>query len=198
MAVRIAAPWGLILLGVLTALASGTAAMGQNRDAVVKTEEDKSVWGEPVLGQALSISTEKREYAPGEAIVLVIRIKKVGTNESPSFTYDVRRQDAVTMLLPDGKQPPLTAEEERRRKEPARDGAFGVRLKPGEERRRELELTRIFDMTAPATYTVSVRRHVVVGNGEDYARVQGEVTSNRIAINVVNPPAPGESKKTAN
>src|SRR5262245_56599058 len=105
--------------------------------------ETKRSWGPTVEGQSLSIKTEKHAYAPGVPITLDVRLRNVSHEDVtvvggfPTSTY------RVSIVFEDKDDVPLTLWRDGA-VHPARADAGVYRLKPGQERRTEIELDRLF------------------------------------------------------
>jgi hypothetical protein len=145
-------------------------------------DKPKRQWGEPLNDQAISIATNKGEYAPGEKIILDIRHKNVGREDVRTWltawlnVYDIEVSDWK------GKNVPLTLYGQRRL-DTARSGGSvsGGPLHPGEEIGLRINLTRLFDLSNEDTYTVVVKRRLRLG---DRKREEGAIVSNKIEIRV--------------
>jgi hypothetical protein len=167
-----------IAIRSIVAFALPVAAMTWEGRGAEPTKSAEKKWGEAVEGQALSISSEKPAYAPGEAIVLDITFKNVGQKVVyHSLTHPMMIYD-VDVTLPDGKPSPLTLYGEfggdRRGSGTART------LKPGEDMSAQIDLTRHFDITLAGTYTVSLATRVWTDAG--YTKL--EAKSNKLEIPV--------------
>ena len=173
---------------------SGDQATGA-KPGQVKSGEQQTVWGEPVEGQAVSIATDKRVYAPGDRIVLKIRLKNVGRGvvteardryQGVTFLYSVR------VLLPNGKSVPLTpigAREAKREAEREAGVIVGSgttrKISPGGEIRDDVNLTEFFDTSSPGKYVVSAKRKVLTP-GIKWSPT--EALSNKLEITVAGRP----------
>jgi hypothetical protein len=153
-------------------------------DAGPRSETGKRVrqtWGKAVEGQAVSISSEKMAYAPGERILLHVRFKNVGRKEVRVLRAHSLALYKVSLLLPDGKAAPWTLFG-KRQLDGSGEGSRDVDiLKVGEESRVELELTRLFDLSLDGKYTVSVERAVWV---DHVVRSALKATSNKLEITI--------------
>ena len=148
--------------------------------APAKKEEVKRKWGTAVGGQAISIATEKAAYAPEEAIVLNAVFKNVGQDDvyvTEALLLDMYR---LTVLLPSGKEAPFTLYG-KRAYENWRDGfRRRIILKPGQQKRVEFALSRLFDFSLAGEYTVFVQRDVLKQGGKEFS--MSKATSNRIKV----------------
>jgi hypothetical protein len=122
-------------------------------------ERVRETWGAAVDGQALSVATTKTTYTPGEPIVLSARFKNIGPNDVKVVQAYAPKIYHLEVLYPDGKSAPLTLFGKGTSESPFA-GRSVATLKPGEETRAELELSRLFDFTVAGTYTVSAERSV--------------------------------------
>ena len=140
---------------------------------------DERAWGIPLNGQALSITTDKKTYAPLEPIILTIFFKNVGqkpvrVTEDNAFLNDYD----IKVRQPDNDVCPWTAYG-RRKHEVMTTATRGFNLEPGGERICILPLNRLFDMTRDAVYTIMVGRNVILANGGVFMAV-----SNRLEVKV--------------
>ena len=144
----------------------------------------------PSRARTISISTEKPAYGPGDRIDLEIRLKNMGRTK---FNVWRDRQSfigaySLRVLLPDGKDAPLTLFAKRRVELLAaqRDlGTMGRALRPGEVDSTRRCLTEWYDITFPGKYTVTAIRMIQPpgkANGELPARV--EAVSNKLEITI--------------
>ena len=145
----------------------------------------EKTWGTAVKGQALSISTEKAAYAPGKPIVLSVCFKNFGREDVEVVKTAPLGIYRVDVLLPDGKKSPLTLFGTQREDSEGEGSKTIGALKPGEEARVELELSRLFDFTVAGKYTVSVER--AVWNDGGFSSTVKAV-SNKLEITVEEPP----------
>ena len=67
-------PLAAFFLVARSAIADDKARSPAGQDAA-------RAWGKPVEGQAISISTERSAYAPGDRVVVKIRFKNLGTKD---------------------------------------------------------------------------------------------------------------------
>jgi hypothetical protein len=162
-------------------------AMSQNGLASENEARDREVWGEPAEGQAISISTPQAPYAAGDVISLVIHFKNVGDKEIMTSLTVVLEMYDVTVLLPDGKNAPLTLYGKCHSSSNVRSGsAHGLPLKPGQIHSSQVVLSRIFDMTLPGKYTIFVERCVwKPGTKRPYPKA----VSNKLEIAISDMPA---------
>jgi hypothetical protein len=145
-------------------------------------DKSKRQWGEPLNDQAISISTEKGEFAPGEKVILDIRYKNVGREDVQTWltawfaVYDIEVSDW------NGKSVPLTRYGQRRMETHRMIGGVSSSpLHPGEEIDLRINLTRLFDLSNEDTYTVVVKRRL---DFYDRKREEGVIVSNKIEIRV--------------
>ena len=187
--VRRAATAALAICGLAASVARehGNILMAQTAPTQGKAEREKEAWGEPVGGLAISISTEKPAYRPGEPIALKVRLKNVGRTDVRAFEdrYSFTGPYSVTVSLPDGKKAPQTMYAKRMFElEAARWEGSGVtkKLRPGEELVSSEGLSRWFDVTLAGKYTVTAGRVLLYrrknANGEQPPPV--EAVSNKI------------------
>jgi hypothetical protein len=169
---RVATP-ALLLLAVIPTVCSASD----------DGDKPKRQWGEAVNDQAISIATNKGEYAPGEKIILDIRHKNVGREDVRAWltgwwlaVYDIEVSDW------NGKSVPLTLYGQRRLDTARMIGNAGSGpLHPGEEIGLCINLTRLFDLSNEDTYTVVVKRRLKF---RDRKREEGAIGSNKIEIRV--------------
>ena len=130
-------------------------------------------------GAGISISTENAAYAPGKTIVLSLCFRMWERRTCRSRAVSSLAVYKVTVLLPDGKQAPLTLFGQGASRPPGSIGVEG--LKPGNEISTRLDLTRLFDFTLPGKYTVVVQRPV----SKDRTFVAAlNATSNKLELTV--------------
>ena len=155
-----------------------TSAGAETNKPVEKT------WGDAVEDQAVSITTEKAVYAPGERIVLNACLKNIGQHDVKAITMQPSPIYQVSVLLPDGKELPLTLYGNSIFKNPWKIGSRSTRiLKPGEETHvEELQLSRLFDFSLAGKYVISVKRAVIRRDGT--VRPKLYATSNKLEITV--------------
>jgi hypothetical protein len=146
-----------------------------------KDKEIRRVWGKPVGGQAISITTEKVVYAPEEAIILEINFKNIGHEDVRVIEESPLEMYKLIVLLPNGKEAPFTLYG-KNANENWRDGSKAIFvLKPGMQRRVTFMLSRLFDFSLAGKYSVSVKRDVF-----KYEKVESisEAISNKLEITV--------------
>ena len=120
-------------------------------------KDDGWSWGDPVYGQAISISTGKPAYPPSERIVLNICLRNTGTVPVRFPTDDPLLEYRIKVLLPDGKKAPTTLRGTQRFSIGTGGGGSSV-LRPGRSREMRIDLTRLFDFSLAGRYTISVER----------------------------------------
>ncbi len=174
-----------IYVGAVAQLACAFVAAGfssaQANDTSEKTEECRREWGTAVDGQAVSIATNKSTYSPEEAITLNVVVKNIGQADVHFIEAMPLLMYTLTVVLPSGKEAPLTLYG-KQATENWKDGSMSRRvLRPSEESIVNFALSRHFDLSLPGTYTIAVRRSVVVGK-EDPVIV--EAKSNVIEVTV--------------
>jgi hypothetical protein len=123
--------------------------------------------GEAVEGQALGVVSDKRVYAPGDRVVVGIRLVNVGRAEVSWVDCPVSGP-RLTVSTPDGTPVPRT----RRAMKASAESAIGTghavssKLKPGESRDDQIDLALLYDLTVAGRYFVSAKRKVSKPNGE--------------------------------
>ncbi len=143
--------------------------------------ESKTAWGEATDGLAISIVTPRAVYGPHERIVLTISLKNVSNDDkrigqtSPLTLYDVE------VLAPGKNKTPFTSYGKNRLENSREAGVRGSVLRPGEVTSVDIDLNRLFDLTLPGPYTVSVQR--VVGKTGASDRVLRAI-SNTITVTI--------------
>ena len=157
-------------------------ALAQTKPGPEMKEESKREWGEAVEGQAISISSEKATYAPGERIVATLSIKNAGRQDVDVTTAAFLMLYDITVLLPDGKEAPLTLFGKRVTESSRSGGSVSSQvLKPGEQISLEFDLSTLFDFSLDGKYTVWARRIV----GKSAASKKPLMpSSNKVAITV--------------
>ena len=181
-------------------------------------------WGKPVEGQAISISTERSAYAPGDRVVVKIRFKNLGTKDVRAGTsgilndYElavsisegafrkrtIAAERGVISLIPENGQVPHTLFGKAKLEALRHGGFFGGVLKPGEYRSAAIDLTRLFDMSLEGKYVISVQRRVWDGkefrkkatSNELEVAIDGRL-GNPVEVNLGKGPTPEEAKEKA-
>ena len=139
------------------------------------TATDQRKWGTPVDGLALSIATDKPEYAPVEVVILRIAFKNVGKAEKDiGVPNTLDRTYHVKVALENGRECPRT-EFGKRSYDVDPTAGFSLRLKPGEERTNGFELARRFDLSMIGLYTVVVETPIRMPDGSCSAAVSNKV-----------------------
>lgn len=175
--------WDTCIFLVVVILAQPTLVLSDSGTGSKTNNAGKKIWGDAVEDQALSIMTKKAAYAPGERIILNVCLKNIGQHDVKVITTQPSPIYQVSVLLPDGKESPLTLYGNSIFKNPWEDGSQSTRiLKPGEETHVELQLSRLFDFSLAGKYVVSVKRAVIRKDGT--VRPKLYATSNKLKITV--------------
>jgi hypothetical protein len=170
----VAAAFSAAVLFVLGPSATGGEGTGG--------KEAEIPWGEETEGYRLGLSTDKAEFAPGERVELHMIFRNVGPDDAEVPVSRLMVFHTFTVLLPSGKEAPLTLYGQRQVQSRLDPGGRGVVvLKPGEERSLDLHLNRLFDMTLTGTYKVTAKRAVWT-RGEP--RETAHVVSNTLEITI--------------
>jgi hypothetical protein len=168
---------------------SAYAVAAQDASRPVKLRE----WGEQGGSFQLSISTDKTQYEPGEAIQLTAVLRNA-TNETARFemTHRMTFFDMVVVLpgpdwIPLKRRAALTPFGERQRN-PVVGGGFSVPpTQPGWQLSLDYEMNKLYDMSMPGTYHVTFSCMVPSMRWSD---PKIRVTSNEIAITM-----PGKAER---
>jgi hypothetical protein len=134
-----------------------------------------------VKGLQMSIKAERESFKPGEPIVLKVSVK----NTTPLVLYlpDTAHPEwdyKFVVKNERGEDVPLTIEGKRLVEDVAILRKTGVEMKPGAEVKAEFRLNKLFAMTTPGLYTLTVRH----GAWENANRVSTTITSNTIRVRV--------------
>jgi hypothetical protein len=176
-------------------------------DAAPARDEVRDIarkWGEPVEGQALSISTERLVFTSGDRISLNIRVRNV-KDQKVEVNYDAYMRPqfifSVQVKFSDGRPVPLTQQGQKELRAEAERGmgsGRGVALRPGEETNfGDVVLTRLYDLTLAGKYTVSAKMKVLKP-GDEFAKT--DALSNNLEFTVSDTPyaqKSGEQARTA-
>lgn len=124
--------------------------------------------GKPVHGLAVAIKVGKTVFSPGEPILMNISLMNMGTNDISVRLDHPLQLYHMDVWGPDGAISPFTLYGRRERERIERiahfgGSVFGIALPQGKEESDQIHLNRVFDLTLPGTYTVSVQRVVWVG-----------------------------------
>ncbi len=145
----------------------------------LKVDEAKRAWGTPVANQAISIVTDKAVYKPEEPIVLEATFKNVGSEEVyavDAFAFDPFMYE-LKVLLPDGTKTPLTLYGKRFCERGTEGSCCTYMLQPGEQRRTQFALSRLFDFSRSGKYAISVKKTV-------FTKSMPKVESNTVEITI--------------
>lgn len=144
-------------------------------------------WGEQSGPFRLSITSDKDQYAPGEAMRVVAVIKNVSDHptylarSAPFLFYDVAIRLPVPEWVPWHPRAPLTPLGETE-KHPRMASYSGAAVAAGNETVDEFELDKLYQMSAPGEYHITFSCKLP-------AHYRGDpkvtVTSNEIVVTVV-------------
>ena len=130
----------------------------------------------------LHAQTEEEMYIPGAPILLKVVVRN--NTEKPFLLVDTRRPERDFQLGvrdEEGQSVALTKEGEGLVNNTAIFRRVAVEIKPGEKVEHSFTINKLFEMTVPGTYSVTIKREI---RGQDGHPV-GEVTSNTVRIKVV-------------
>jgi hypothetical protein len=122
--------------------------------------EGKREWGKETEGQAISIMTKKATFASGELVVLTISLRNVGSQDTKIITQAPLGSYDIEVLGRNGEKVPLTLRGKVESETVGYGSSSVTLLKKGQECTVEVPLNRLFDMSLPGKYTVSVTREV--------------------------------------
>jgi len=133
-------------------------------------------------GLRLAMKIEKATFAPGEQIAITV----VARNDSEErlFVIDTYHPEWDTKLdvkEEAGGKVALTEDGERLTKNIAIFRDIRVEINPGDELQKDFVINKLFDMTAPATYSITVKRSFCF-SGTNVFMV---ATSNTVKVTVV-------------
>lgn len=176
------------LIALLTAfiimIPSGVLGDSRRSRELEKQKEKASAWGDVSAGFQLMAHADKEQVNRGDAISIKITIKNssrevlrlIETSAEKDYRIDIENQY--------GQQISLT-EYGRHIRKLANEGTdfrlVGVKLKPGEKRENVVDVSKLYDLTVPGTYRITVKRTVQAKGREGTA----EVVSNKIEINTI-------------
>ncbi|HEX5733475.1 MAG TPA: hypothetical protein VF131_11635 [Blastocatellia bacterium] len=179
---RVAITGALITtIGALALLAFGADMQANNKESM---QAQLSPGGQKPASDSvqLFVQTEEEMYIPGEPILLKVVVRNntqntifiVDTrNPARDFKFDVRNEE--------GESVALTKDGEDLVNNTAIFRRVAVEIKPGKEVEHSFTINKLFEMTVPGTYSVTVKREI---RGQD-GHPLGEVTSNTVKIKVV-------------
>ncbi len=138
----------------------------EGRDEQVGAAAKKSPHGEAVEGQALSLVSDKRVYAPGERVVIGIRLIDVGAADAFGSVCPISRPTLT--VSSSGGPVPKTRRALAVHSDAAHVDGSGITftLKPGESRDEQVDLNLVYDMTVAGKYRVRAKRKVQTAAGD--------------------------------
>ncbi len=176
----------LSLLGLGITIWNGTELLAGAEPTGRERVGSAAECGASVEGQSLSISTSKAVYAPGEQIILNVRLKNFGTTDVTEARHgpiEIISLYSIGVSLEHDRAVPMTtyALEQVRRFVDLPGSGRARTLKPDEDIADETVLSWFFDFSRSGKYTITAKRKVMKANG-DWSSV--EAVSNRLTISV--------------
>lgn len=169
------------MIAMLAAIAPSNAgiAMGTNRDWSKHVRPGSAT--QSAKGIQLTLRTLKENFRSDEEVLLWLRVRNstrrsvflVETYSEREYKFDVKNEK--------GEGVPLTEEGERLLNNNAIYRSGPLMIEPGEEKQHNVSINRIYNMTTPGMYTVTVRRKVFKLNGQQFA----EAVSNALKVRVL-------------
>lgn len=132
-------------------------------------------------GLQLVVKNEKATFTPGEPILLTVVARNDG--QRPLFIVDTYHPEWDTKFdvrAEAGDRVALTEDGERLTKNIAIFRDVRVEINPGDEVKRDFVINKLFDLTAPGTYSITVKRSFCF-SGTDVFMV---ATSNSVKVTV--------------
>lgn len=126
--------------------------------------------------------TEEEMYIPGEPILLKVLVRN--KTEKAFLLVDTRRPERdykFDVRNEEGESVALTKDGEDLVNNTAIFRRVAVEIKPGEEVQHSFTINKLFEMSVPNTYSVTVKRAIRGQDGQPLA----EVISNTVKIKVV-------------
>jgi hypothetical protein len=141
-------------------------------------EENHREWGGVVSGQMISIKANKIEYAAEERIILNVLYKNVGTKTGYILESGIFVMYDIKILMPNGREAQKTAYG--KAFEPIVIAGMTVTAtKPGEEKSRDIRISRYYDFSMLGTYTITIKQILYEDN-----KKMLYVTSNKLNITI--------------
>lgn len=133
---------------------------------------------------AVSITTSKTNYAPGEQVMVNMSVKNTGNQAIALLGEPTVVMFKVEMFAPRKQRAPLTASGQRALKVLDEAGTGGSVLKSGNVSWYELPITDDFDLSARGAYVIEAVRKFELGPMSSTNREWLQVTSNVVRIHV--------------
>lgn len=131
-------------------------------------------------GIQLTVRTEKESFDSDEVVLLLLSVRNttrravflVETYSAREYKFDVKNEKGEDVLLTEEGQHLLTNNAVYR--------SGPLTIEPGEEKQHNVSINRIYDMTAPGTYSVTVRRKIFKMSGKLFT----EAISNTLKVTI--------------
>ncbi len=169
------------MIAMFAAIAPSNAriAMGTNRDWSKRVRTGAPT--QSAKGIQLTLRTLKESYRSDEEVLLWLRVRNstrrslflVETYSEREYKFDVKNENGEGMRL--------TEEGERLLNNNAIYRSGPLMIEPGGEKQHSVSINRIYEMTTPSMYTVTVRRKIFKLNGQQFA----EAVSNALKIRIL-------------
>jgi hypothetical protein len=175
--------FGIRDLLLITALLLTTGCASETTPAPEGSKGGDDQLGKVVNGQELSISTDKRIYAPGETVLLTANLRNVGERVVETWGTGTLLDFQLTVVSPDGTELPMTPYGKNLSAMRGSLRESSVRLQPGQQNSVRIALNRLYGVGLAGKYEVFAKRRIIAGYSHRKVEMC-EIISNRLEIKI--------------